>query len=299
MWAKENRDLCGLTDNNIRFIVDDCLKFVEREYRRGHKYDGIVMDPPSYGRGPNKEVWKFEKNMAVLLEACLKILSDEPLFLLINAYTTGISNIVLANMLKVMMLPIYPNGTVTSGEVGLPITKDNMILPCGIYGDGKVMINIIYEDNHLLVVEKPINVPVQGDKSGDEDLLTMLKKYLKEKYNKPGDVYLGLVHRLDRPVGGVMVFAKTSKAAKRLSKQVQKHEMKKIYMAVIEGKVSDSGTFIDKLKKDEKTNITKVSDDGKEAELSYDLIGFINNLSLVRINLKTGRSHQIRVQFCI
>ena len=159
------------------------------------------------------------------------------------------------------------------------------------------MINIIYEDNHLLVVEKPINVPVQADKSGDEDLLTKLKKYLKEKYNKPGDVYLGLVHRLDRPVGGVMVFAKTSKAASRLSKQVQKHEFKKIYMAVIEGKVSDSGTFKDKLKKDEKTNITRVSEDGKEAELSYNLIGFVNNLSLVRISLKTGRSHQIRVQF--
>ena len=164
-------------------------------------------------------------------------------------------------------------------------------------GDGKVMINIIYEDNHLLVVEKPINVPVQADKSGDEDLLTMLKKYLKEKYNKPGDAYLGLVHRLDRPVGGVMVFAKTSKAASRLSKQVQKHEFKKIYMAVIEGKVSESGTFKDKLKKDEKTNITRVSEDGKEAELSYNLIGFVNNLSLVRISLKTGRSHQIRVQF--
>ena len=159
------------------------------------------------------------------------------------------------------------------------------------------MINIIYEDNHLLVVEKPINVPVQADKSGDEDLLTMLKKYLKEKYNKPGDVYLGLVHRLDRPVGGVMVFAKTSKAASRLSKQVQKHEFKKIYMAVIEGKVSESGTFKDKLKKDEKTNITRVSEDGKEAELSYNFIGFVNNLSLVRISLKTGRSHQIRVQF--
>ena len=164
-------------------------------------------------------------------------------------------------------------------------------------GDGKVMINIIYEDNHLLVVEKPINVPVQADKSGDEDLLSMLKKYLKEKYNKPGDVYLGLVHRLDRPVGGVMVFAKTSKAASRLSKQVQKHEFKKIYMAVTQGKVSDSGVFKDKLKKDEKTNITKVSEDGKEAELSYNLIKFINNLSLVRISLKTGRSHQIRVQF--
>ena len=164
-------------------------------------------------------------------------------------------------------------------------------------GDGKVMINIIYEDNHLLVVEKPINVPVQSDKSGGEDLLTMLKKYLKKKYNKPGDVYLGLVHRLDRPVSGVMVFAKTSKAASRLSKQIQKHEFKKIYMAVIEGKVSESGVFKDKLKKDEKTNITRVSEDGKEAELSYNLIGFVNNLSLVRISLKTGRSHQIRVQF--
>ena len=164
-------------------------------------------------------------------------------------------------------------------------------------GDGKVMINIIYEDNHLLVVEKPINVPVQADKSGDEDLLSMLKKYLKEKYNKPGDVYLGLVHRLDRPVGGVMVFAKTSKAASRLSKQIQKHEFKKIYMAVTQGKVSENGIFKDKLKKDEKTNITMVSEDGKEAELSYNLVGFLNNLSLVRISLKTGRSHQIRVQF--
>ena len=164
-------------------------------------------------------------------------------------------------------------------------------------GDGNVMINIIYEDNHLLVVEKPINIPVQADKSGDEDLLTMLKKHLKEKYNRPGDVYLSLVHRLDRAVSGIMVFAKTSKAASRLSKQIQKHEFKKIYMAVIEGKVSESGIFKDKLKKDEKTNITRVSEDGKEAELSYNLIGFVNNLSLVRISLKTGRSHQIRVQF--
>ena len=163
--------------------------------------------------------------------------------------------------------------------------------------NGKEMINIIYEENHLLVVEKPINVPVQADKSGDEDLLSMLKKYLKEKYNKPGDVYLGLVHRLDRPVGGVMVFAKTSKAASRLSKQIQKHEFKKIYMAVTQGKVSENGVFKDKLKKDEKTNITMVSEDGKEAELSYNLVGFLNNLSLVRISLKTGRSHQIRVQF--
>lgn len=130
--AKENRDLNNL--DNIRFIVDDCLKFVEREYRRGNKYDAIVMDPPSYGRGPNKEVWKFEKNMTVLLKQCIKILSDKPLFLLINAYTTGISNIVLANMLKTMVLSKYPNGKVESGEIGLQIVKNDMILPCGIYG---------------------------------------------------------------------------------------------------------------------------------------------------------------------
>jgi len=132
--AKENMKLCNLENNNIRFIVDDCLKFVEREYRRGNKYDAIVMDPPSYGRGPNKEVWKFEKNIAVLLDACIKILSEKPLFLLINSYTTGISNIVLGNMLKRAMLKKYPNGKVETGEVGLPITKNNMILPCGIYG---------------------------------------------------------------------------------------------------------------------------------------------------------------------
>ena len=134
MIAKENMHLCGLDDHKIRFIVDDCLKFVQREFRRGNKYDAIVMDPPSYGRGPNKEVWKFEKNIAVLLEECFKILSDRPLFLLINSYTTGVSNIVLGNMLKTTMLKKYPNGRVETGEVGLPVKKNDMILPCGIYG---------------------------------------------------------------------------------------------------------------------------------------------------------------------
>ncbi len=133
-WAKENMRLCHLENQKIRFIVDDCLKFVEREYRRGHKYDGIIMDPPSYGRGPNKEVWKFEKNIAILLNACIKILSDKPLFLLINSYTTGVSNIVLGNMLKTALLPRYPRGKIETGEVGLQITKNNLILPCGIYG---------------------------------------------------------------------------------------------------------------------------------------------------------------------
>ena len=163
--------------------------------------------------------------------------------------------------------------------------------------DGKVMINIVYEDNHLLVVEKPVNIPVQADFSKDKDLLTLLKEYIKEKYNKPGNVYLGLVHRLDRPVGGLMVFAKTSKAASRLSKQVQDKTVKKTYMAVVEGKPEKEGTLKDKLEKDSKTNITKVSKNGKEAILNYKLINTKDNLSLVEINLITGRPHQIRVQF--
>ncbi len=133
-WAKENMRLSGLENNFIRFIVDDCLKFVEREYRRGNKYDAIVMDPPSYGRGPNGEVWKFEDSIYTLINACIKILSDKPLFVLINSYTTGISSIVLENILKTTLLPLYPNGEVDAGEVGLPVERNNLILPCGIYG---------------------------------------------------------------------------------------------------------------------------------------------------------------------
>lgn len=156
---------------------------------------------------------------------------------------------------------------------------------------------IIYEDNHILVVVKPINVPVQEDDSKDLDLLTMLKQYIKEKYNKPGNVYLGLIHRLDRPVGGLMVFAKTSKAASRLSEQVRNHTFKKEYQAIVLGKVKDEDTLIDKLIKDSKTNITKVSNEGKEAILNYKLLNYKDNYSKVLIDLKTGRSHQIRVQF--
>lgn len=156
---------------------------------------------------------------------------------------------------------------------------------------------IIYEDNHLLVVLKPINIPVQEDDSKDLDMLTYLKKYLKEKYNKPGNVYLGLVHRLDRPVSGIMVFAKTSKAASRLSEQIRNHTLKKEYMAVLCGKTPKKDILVDKLLKNPKTNTTVVSEKGKEAILSYELIEYKNNYSLVKINLETGRSHQIRVQF--
>ena len=121
------------------------------------------------------------------------------------------------------------------------------------------MINIVYEDNHLLIVEKTINVPVQGDSSNDLDFLTILKQFIKKRDNKPGNVYLGLVHRLDRPVGGIMVFAKTSKCAARLSKQVQNHDFKKTYFAVVMHKIiKKCDTFIDYLLKDEKKNIVKI-----------------------------------------
>ena len=158
------------------------------------------------------------------------------------------------------------------------------------------MINIIYEDNHLLVVEKPINIPTQEDNTKDKNLITILKEYIKEKYNKPGNVYLGLVHRLDRPVGGIMVFARTSKAAARLSEQVRNKTFKKTYNAVVIGNINKEGKLKDYLLKDEKKNIVKVDKNGKEAILNFKKLDFKNNMSLVEINLETGRSHQIRVQ---
>lgn len=157
-------------------------------------------------------------------------------------------------------------------------------------------INIIYEDNHLLVVEKPINIPTQEDDSKDKDLLTILKEYLKEKYKKPGNVYLGLVHRLDRPVGGVMVFAKTSKCASRLSEQIRSKKFNKIYNAVVLNKINESGKLIDNLLKDTNNNIVKVDKNGKLSVLNYKKIKTIDNLNLIEIKLETGRSHQIRVQ---
>lgn len=133
-WAKENRDLSHLQDHKIRFIVDDCLKFVEREKRRGHTYHGILMDPPSYGRGPNGEMWKFEKEIVTLIKACLEILDDNALFFLINSYTTGFSSLVLEDLMKTMILPTHSNGTISCGEVAIPLQNRDLLLPCGIYG---------------------------------------------------------------------------------------------------------------------------------------------------------------------
>lgn len=156
---------------------------------------------------------------------------------------------------------------------------------------------VLYEDNHIIVVEKEPNIPSQADKTGDIDMLSLVKQYVKEKYNKPGEVYIGLVHRLDRPVGGVMVFAKTSKAASRLSDQVREKIFKKKYLAVVDGRFEQSkGILEDYLYKDERNNISKVVNKDKKnaklAKLDYEVLNYDDkrDLSLVKIDLHTRKT---------
>ena len=132
-WAKENAAVSGLADAPVRYLVDDCVKFVEREIRRGNTYDGIIMDPPSYGRGPKGEVWKIEDSIHPFVRLCAQLLSDQPLFLLINSYTTGLAPSVLTYMLSVELMPKH-RGHVCSGELGLPVEESGLILPCGASG---------------------------------------------------------------------------------------------------------------------------------------------------------------------
>lgn len=132
-WAKENLALSGLADRPVRYLVDDVIKFVEREIRRGNHYDGIIMDPPSYGRGPNGEVWKLENELYPLVTKCMQIMSDQPLFFLINSYTTGLQPLVLSDILKLTMKKRF-GGTVAAEEIGLPVENSDLVLPCGASG---------------------------------------------------------------------------------------------------------------------------------------------------------------------
>jgi 23S rRNA pseudouridine1911/1915/1917 synthase len=159
---------------------------------------------------------------------------------------------------------------------------------------------VLYEDNHVLCVEKPANVPVNADQSGDTDMMSLCRAYIKEKYHKPGNVWLGLVHRLDRPVGGCMVFARTSKAASRLSEAVRTHQMVKEYAAVLDGVPDQKEAVLeDYLSKNSRTNMVSVTDEkhGKYCRLSYRVLDVKDHHALVLIHLDTGRPHQIRVQF--
>ena len=133
-WAKENLQTSGLGDRKVRFIVDDVVKFVEREIRRGNKYDAIIMDPPSYGRGPKGEVWQIEEKLYGLVELCTKVLSDNPLFFLINSYTTGLSPIILEHILDATVARKAKGGNIYAGEIGIPTSRDGKVLPCGIFG---------------------------------------------------------------------------------------------------------------------------------------------------------------------
>ena len=160
---------------------------------------------------------------------------------------------------------------------------------------------ILYEDNHIIVVLKPQNIPSQGDESGDKDLLTMVKEYIKVTYNKPGNVYVGLVHRLDRPTGGVMVFAKSSKGASRLSEQMRSGDFEKKYLTVLASAPREKKAFLTHyLKKNAVNNMVYVSSQGTEgakmACLEYEVLDEKNGLAFTEVRLHTGRSHQIRVQ---
>lgn len=161
-------------------------------------------------------------------------------------------------------------------------------------------LEILYEDNHIIVVNKPPGMLSQGDMTGDEDMLTILRSYIKEKYNKPGNVFIGLVHRLDRPVGGLMVFARTSKAASRLSQQIVDLKLNKEYICVCKG-IPPEGKWVHYLEKNSRTNTSKVVRDGargsKRARLDCEVLKTIDNESICKVKLFTGRSHQIRVQF--
>ncbi|MDA0744929.1 MAG: RNA pseudouridine synthase [bacterium] len=158
-------------------------------------------------------------------------------------------------------------------------------------------LQVLYVDNHLLAVHKPSGVLVQGDRTGDRTLLEHAKAYVKVAFNKPGNVFLGLVHRLDRPTSGVVVFARTSKAASRLSEQFRSRQVKKVYWALVEGRTAPEGKLVDRVVRNGPTSQISDGPDGQEAALSFRCLGYHNGVSWVEVDLQTGRHHQIRVQF--
>ncbi len=286
-WAKENAQLSGVKSTNLRFLVDDCLKFVQRERRRGNRYQAIIMDPPSYGRSgleggarfisPRARGGKTARRRCCVLY--FKLLYD---------------GAQLACHLQ-HHFKMHRQGQRADGR---PRTSRKEQWPRFTlrYNIQMDSIKILHEDNHLIFALKPAGVPSQADDSGDADMLSMVREYIRVKYAKPGNVYVGLLHRLDRPTSGVMVFAKTSKAASRLSDQFRRGTVSKTYHALVHGHPGQ-GVFEDYLLKNRDTNIVEVNSGGKFAKLEFTTIEERGELSLVKVKLHTGRSHQIRVQF--
>ena len=200
-WAKENAQLSGLAGGSVRYIADDCGKFVQREQRRGNRYDAIIMDPPSYGRSGNS-VWKIEDALYGLVKDCARAAVGSSAVLyhqLVYDRPFGRGIAQHAGALHAGRGPrgVRHAGAAAEGRCGAAALRDH-----GEVARVTTELKVLYEDNHLLVVEKPYGVPSQPDPSGDADMLTMAKAYIKAQYNKPGDVYIGLVHRLDRPTSG-------------------------------------------------------------------------------------------------
>ncbi len=298
-WAKDNLALSGLSGRPVRILADDCMKFVKREQRRGNRYDAVVLDPPSYGRGADGKVFRRGgrplraggrgRKAPVRYSA---VFYNQLLYYgaVLRCYAQHTGDMPKRARRHGRGGRPLPSGGKPGGAVAL--RHDRAV--------GKAM-NVLYEDNHIIVAVKPQNMPSQADSSGDADFLSMVKAYVKERYGKPGEAYIGLVHRLDRPAGGVMVFARTSKAAARLSRQISAREMEKDYFAVVgAGILPPIARLEDHLVKDRAANTSRAVPENepgaKPAVLEYETVGTAGGASLLDISLYTGRPHQIRVQ---
>jgi|LGOV01.1.fsa_nt_gb isoleucyl-tRNA synthetase len=290
-------------------VEDDLTVVLDTVLNVGLKQEGYLREVVRQAQILRKEAG-FEIDDRIIMQIVVSEGEEDDVKRLVKTLKRSDAKIkeeVLANALNVYTNKIYnaeegfETSTVKVADqiVVIRVKKDETKVTVATPKPDNV--NIVYEDNHILVVIKPQNVPVQEDSSKDKDLTTMLKEYIKVKYNKPGNVYLGLLHRLDRPTGGLMIFAKTSKAGSRISEDFRERRIEKHYLAVLLGTPRENRVkLVHYLKKDSKNNIVSVVPEletgGKRAELNYSILERNNKFSLVEVALKTGRSHQIRVQ---
>ena len=309
-WARENAAASGLPSDAWRVLLDDALGFARREVRRGARYDAIQLDPPHHGRGPRGETWQLEEGLAPLLEACFELLEERGA-LVLSTYAVGISPLVLSNLLTEL-----PEARVAVDELAVrerppqPLDSPPRWLPAGFCGravrgldlDPQLVtaLDVLHADNHVLAVAKPAGEPTVADASGDPCLLERARAWVREEYAKPGDVFLGVVHRLDRPVSGVVVFARTSKSAGRLTAAFRERAARKRYLAVTEGRPREpEGRLEQWLQKDRAANrVREVSPHGADARSAvtrWRVLAPTAGGAVVLLEPETGRPHQLRV----